>query len=194
MNNNKITNTAGVILAGGRSSRFGSNKALAPIKDKPLVQHVAETVKTLFEEALLVTNTPETYLFVELPSVADKFPGDGPLAGIHAALKTIKSPRAFISGCDMPNLNPQLIRHLCSINGGWQAVIPRHSMGIEPLHAIYHKDCMDVLEQYLAAGIRKIGSVLEKLQVRWVDEEEILSIVPDLTVFHNVNRPDDLPV
>lgn len=193
MKNEKITNTAGVILAGGRSSRFGSNKALAIVDGKPLVQHVAETLNALFAETLLVTNTPEAYSFIGWPTVADQFPGHGPLAGIHAALKTINSHRAFVAGCDMPHINAKLIQHLCAVHGDWEAIIPRHKMGIEPLHAVYHKGCLDILEQNLSSGIRKVGMVLEKLHVRWVEEEEILTIVPDLAVFHNVNRPADLP-
>lgn len=192
MNSHKIPEVAGVILAGGRSSRFGSNKALAEINGKPLIRHVADTLEMLFDETLLITNTPEAYTFLKWRTEADHFKGAGPLAGIHAALANIKSSSAFVVGCDMPNLQEDLIRHLCMTRGTRDAIIPRHSKGMEPLHAVYDKSALSVLEQSLLADERKVGMVLHKLHVHWVDEKELLAVVQDLNVFHNVNRPDDL--
>ena len=104
-----LSDITGVILAGGKSSRFGSNKALAIVDGKPLIQHVADLISSLFAECLLVTNTPAEYEFLSLPMTHDRYRDSGPLAGIHAALLKIRTPRAFVVACDMPNLSQELI-------------------------------------------------------------------------------------
>ena len=192
MTSAKIKDAAGVILAGGRSSRFGSNKALAQCADQPMIQHAAQILAALFPETLLVTNSPDEYAFLGWPTTSDRFKGAGPVAGIHAALQTIKSSKAFICACDMPNLHSDFIKYLVAIHGKWDAVIPRHQQGIEPLHAVYSKSCLPVFEQSLQADERKLANVLEKLHVHWVEEQEIRRFSLDLSVFYNVNRPGDM--
>lgn len=191
-NSENIPDTAGIILAGGGSTRFGSNKALADLNDMPLIRHVADTLSALFDETLLITNTPETYEFLDWPARPDIFTKSGPLAGIHAALQAISSSRAFVVGCDMPFLSGALVRFICSRPGKWDAVIPRHSMGMEPLHAVYTKPLLPLLEKMLAENERKVGTFVKKLNVLWVEEKEILSVVPDLAPFHNINRLQDM--
>jgi molybdopterin-guanine dinucleotide biosynthesis protein A len=188
-----LADITGVILAGGKSSRFGSNKALAMVDGKPLIQHVADLVSGLFPECLLVTNTPAEYEFLSLPMTHDRYRDSGPLAGIHAALLKIRTPRAFVVACDMPNLSQELIQYICNINEQeYDVIIPSPANGQEPLFGIYHKKSLAVIESYLQQKDFKIISVLEDLQVRRVSEQEILSITGDLGCFKNINRPTDL--
>lgn len=190
---NPLSNITGVILAGGRSSRFGSNKALAMVDSKPLIQHVSDLMSNMFPECLLVTNTPAEYKFLSLPMTHDRYRGLGPLAGIHAALLQISTPRAFVVACDMPNLSPALIRYLCNINEQeCDAIIPWLEKGQEPLFGVYHKKALAVIDSYLQQKDCQIIRVLEDLQVRRVSEQEILSIAGDLACFKNINRPADL--
>lgn len=189
-----IDDTTGVILAGGASSRFGSNKALTPLAGKPLIGHAAATLDHLFPAHLLVTNTPDVYRFLHWPTAADHFQQAGPLAGIHAALTAIATSRAFIAGCDMPMVNEPLIRLLCDLAGNWDAVVPWPGGRPEPLYAVYHRDCLEAIAAQLAAGERKIGRIFPLLRIRRVTEAEILAVVPDLSTFCNVNRPGDLPL
>lgn len=185
---------AGVIMAGGLSSRFGSNKALALLHRKPVIQHVADILSAVFPTCLLSTNTPETYAFLGLPTIADIFPGAGPLGGIHAVLKYIAEPRAFIAGCDMPLLAPVLIRFLCTLSeqDDWDVVLPWPASGPEPLCAVYSQSALPVIEKNLTRGNWKVRDTLEELRVRRVAEAELLTIVDDLNTFHNINRPEDL--
>jgi FdhD protein len=189
----KIQDITGVILAGGQSRRFGSNKALALIQGKPLIKHVADTVVSIFKNYLLVTNTPEQYSFLNMPMIKDKYQGMGPLAGIHAALLQISTPRAFIVACDMPNLSPDLIQYLCSINEQeYDVILPWPNRGQEPLFGVYHKKSVAVIESNLMQKDCQIIRTLEDLQVRRVNEGEIVSITGDLSCFKNINRPVDL--
>jgi molybdopterin-guanine dinucleotide biosynthesis protein A len=185
---------AGVIMAGGPSSRFGSNKALALFKDKPVIQHVAETISPLFPDCLLSTNTPEAYSFLNLPTVQDIYPNAGPLGGIHAALNAIDKPRCFVVGCDMPLIDPRLIRYLCTLaeQDDWDAVLPWPASGPEPLCAVYNKSGLPVIEKNLRQGNLKLSDTVSKLRIRRVMEVEILAIGADLTTFRNINRPEDL--
>lgn len=191
--NHPIQNITGVILAGGRSSRFGSNKALAMIDGKPLIQHIADLMSSLFAECLLVTNTPEEYSFLSLQMTGDRYRECGPLAGIHAALLQISSPRAFVVACDMPNLSPELIRYICTIHDQqYDVIIPWLETGQEPLLGIYHARSLAVIDAYLQQKDCQIIRALADLQVRRVSEQEILSITGNLSCFKNINRPADL--
>jgi len=189
----KINDIAGVILAGGRSTRFGSNKALAILDGKPLIQHVADLISGLFAECLLVTNTPEEYEFLSLPMTYDRYEESGPLAGIHAALLEVNEPRAFVVACDMPNLSPELIRYLCNMNEqDYDAIIPCLEKGQEPLFGIYHKKSLTVIDACLQQNNCQIIRALADLRVRRVSEQEILSITGNLNCFKNINRPADI--
>ncbi len=183
----------GVILAGGTSSRFGSNKALALYEGRPLIHHAALVLEDLFRQRLLVANHPDPYRFLDWPVVPDRFAGAGPLAGIHAALSAIETPYAFVLGCDMPLVKSALIDFLCGLTGEWDVVVPWPGDRPEPLHALYHRRVLPVIAAALAAGHGKVGRIYAELRVRRVTEAELLAVVPDLTAFRNVNRPGDLP-
>lgn len=190
-----IPGVAGVILAGGRSKRFGRNKALADLAGKPLIEYVATTLGTLFSSCLLATSDPEPYSFLGLPVTADRHENCGPLGGIHSALLTISEPRAFIVGCDMPLLAPELIRFLCELereSTRWDAVIPWLILGPEPLCGVYHKSALPAIEAQIRNKEKQLGRLLKKIRLRAVSEGEILRVVPDLRSLHNVNQPADL--
>ncbi len=189
-----VDDVTGVILAGGASSRFGSNKALASHDGRPLISHAADTLEHLFAQRLLVTNTPETYAFLGWPSVADRFRGAGPLAGIHAALGAIATERAFVTGCDMPFLSESLVRRLAELAvGDCDVVVPCPGGRPEPLYAVYRRRCLPTIEAHLRRDERKIGLIFASLKVRRLEEDELLAMLPDLGTFLNVNRPTDLP-
>ncbi len=182
----------GVILAGGKSSRFGKNKALATFKERPLIEYPATTLADIFDDLLLVTNTPEEYCFLDWPMVADVYQDSGPLAGIHAALRATSRPKIFVCGCDMPFLDKKLIAHLCTSAQKYDAAIPRTANGLEPLHAVYSKKLLPAIEEYLEKGLRKVHQFLAEANTREVSEDEILTVTGSLNSFLNVNTPEDL--
>ncbi|MFH1217837.1 MAG: molybdenum cofactor guanylyltransferase [Pseudomonadota bacterium] len=184
--------TTGVILAGGASSRFGSNKALASLDGRPIIAHAADILSQIFTHLLLVTNTPDTYRFLGWPMTGDIHPGQGPLAGIHTALQTIQTEKAFVIACDMPRISAGLITHLCNLQGNWDVALPWLETGPEPLFAVYRKSCLPIIEKQLAAGHGKIRLALQQLNLLKIDETEILPLTHDLLTFHNINRTDDL--
>lgn len=183
----------GVLLAGGKSSRFGSNKALTRLAGKFMIEHPAKILADLFENCLLITNSPAEYAFLGWPMVGDIYPDAGPLAGIHAALKSVTSPLIFVAGCDMPFLDKTLISYLCSLVEGYDVVVPRTAKGLEPLHAIYRQSIVEAIEQNLARGNRKIHRIFSELNIREVSEAEMLAATGTLISFRNINTLADLP-
>ena len=188
-----IDGCVGVLLAGGKSSRFGSNKALTKLAGKAMIEYPAGILAELFENRLLITNTPAEYAFLGWPMVGDIYPDAGPLAGIHAALRSVTSPLIFLAGCDMPFLDKTLISYLCSLAEGYDVVVPRTANSLEPLHAIYRRSIVEVIEKNLARGKRKIHQVFSELKIREVSEAEMLAVTGDLVSFRNINNPEDLP-
>jgi molybdopterin-guanine dinucleotide biosynthesis protein A len=187
-----LPNATGVILAGGSSSRFGTNKALTVIDGLFLIEHIVNRLRPLFSSLLIVTSSPESYRFLGLPMTADRIKGAGPLAGIHAALSEITVPEAFITGCDMPLLDARLIRHLCSVVGDSDAAVPYPEGLPEPLYAVYNTSALPIIEALLSRGERSINRAIDALSVRRIDSEEILRLVPDFSTFANINNREDL--
>ena len=187
----RFADVTGVILAGGESRRMGRNKALLEVNGERMIETAYRCMAELFDEVLLVTNTPEIYDFIPCRKIADIHPGMGPLGGIHAALTNSTAERAFVTACDMPGLNPQLIRELCSIQGGGDVVIPETPGGLEPLHAVYTKSCLPKMEKMLLTGERRILSFFDLAQVRIVTRGRIADIDPDYASFRNINTQED---
>lgn len=188
----KVSGVTGVILAGGTSSRMGSNKALLPRNGLRFIEWIYRTLAELFDEVIIVTNNPEQYTFIPCRKVPDLYPGKGVLAGIHSGLTHSRNGAILVVACDMPYLNPQLIRHLCSLSSEADLVIPSTEKGFEPLHAIYRKECLPALEEILRCDvIRRVVALMSRVSVRELLSEEIAVFDPDFSSFINVNTPED---
>jgi molybdopterin-guanine dinucleotide biosynthesis protein A len=188
-----INDCTGVVLAGGKSSRFGSNKALVKLTGKPLIKYPCKVLDDLFGKNLLITNTPDQYNFLGWPTVADIYPGAGPLAGIHAALSAIDTPLMFVAGCDMPFLDRELIAYLHSLATDFDAVVPHTVKGLEPLHAVYRRNTVAVIAENLRKGVFRLHDILSGLKIREVGQNEIIAnSATGLDSFRNINTLDDL--
>lgn len=188
----QICGITAVILAGGTSSRMGSNKALLTVDGTSLIEKIYRTVAQLFGEVVLVTNTPVDYAFLHCPLVVeDRYPGAGPMAGLHAGLLASREDRIFITACDTPFLNPDVIRMICAVDGEHDAVVPLSAGGMEPLQALYGRHCLAIVEQSLEQGDRKLLNLLARVRTRFVTPEELASIPGADLSFCNVNTPDE---
>ena len=187
----KIPWITGVILAGGASSRMGSNKALLPHKGGRFIESIYRELNDIFPEVILVTNNPDQYAFLPCRKVPDIFEGMGALAGIHAGLAQSSNPAVFTVACDMPHLDPWLIRHIANRGVGCDVVLPRSNSGYEPLHALYREGCLPVMEECLARGKRRIVSILPQLRVREIAAAEVARFDPGFDSFSNINTPQE---
>jgi molybdopterin-guanine dinucleotide biosynthesis protein A len=185
---------SGVILAGGLNSRFaGRNKALMAVQGEPILDHIYQTFQTLFASIVLVTNHPLDYLRWDLQIVSDLFRQRSSLTGIHSALFHARTPHVFISACDTPFLQPDLVRMLtAAVAPGIDLVVPRTADGYEPLCAVYSARCMPVVENLLRRKIYKIQQLFRKVRLRVIPEQHLRKSDPELLSFVNINTPAQL--
>lgn len=188
----RLHEVTGVILAGGKSTRYGRNKAFACIDGVPLIERVIQVMGSVFDGLLLITNAPEEYTHLHLPMVGDLIQGLGPLGGIYTGLKSISGKGGFFVACDLPFLSASLIRRIVEMQGDSDAVVPRLGRMVEPLHALYAKTCLGAVEELIHSGNYQILQFFLKVRVRYVDEEMLRAFDPRLRCFANVNRPEDL--
>jgi molybdenum cofactor guanylyltransferase len=186
-----FADTAGVVLAGGRSSRYGSNKALAEVDGVPLIQRVVAVLKPIFQHVYIVTNSPGEYAFLGLPMFQDLIRGLGPLGGIYTALRSMPESRGFFAACDMPRLSGRLIRHMVDQAWDADAVVPRISGMFEALHAVYGRGCLPAIEALIDSRCSQVIRFFDMVSVRYLEEEEIRRYDPALESFFNINTPAD---
>jgi FdhD protein len=188
----KIAGVTAAILAGGASSRMGTNKALLMVDGSPIITRTYKILAGLFHEVIIVTNTPEVFDFLPCRKVPDIYPGVGSIAGLHAALAHSATERTFVTACDMPFVETATIRFLCDLQQiGYDAVIPFSAGGQEPLHAVYATQCKAVFENAIQDNERKILDILARMNTRLVTWNEIQLVNGSLKSFLNVNTPEE---
>ena len=183
----------GVMLAGGRASRMGGrDKAFAAVGGEPIAVRTIRVFHSLFPQVIVATNHPERFDGRDVEVVGDRFPGGGPLAGIHAAMLVARAPHVFVAGCDMPGLDPDVIRFLLGRIGEADAIVPCWEDDVEPLHGVYAVRCLPLIETSLAAGRQAIRDVLALLRVDYVPETELRNVRGTASSLINVNTPEEL--
>jgi molybdopterin-guanine dinucleotide biosynthesis protein A len=184
---------AGVIVAGGRASRMGGrDKAFAAVDGEPIAVRTVRLFHALFPQVLVATNRPERFGELNVELVGDRFPGCGPLAGIHAALAASRHPHAFVAACDMPGLEADVIRFLLARIAHADAIVPRWDGDVEPLHAVYAARCVPAMEASLRAGRYALRDFLGTIAVDYVSEEELARVRGAARSLTNVNTPEEL--
>jgi molybdopterin-guanine dinucleotide biosynthesis protein A len=187
----RIRNISGAILAGGASKRIGREKALLPFRGKKLVARVHEHVAAVFEEVVLVTNTPGLFSFLPCRTIRDRVPGKGPLSGVDAALRGAQTAFVFVSGCDMPFLSEDLLRLLAGRAQECDLVLPYGPAGPEPLCAVYGKSILPRIEEALTSEAFDLAGLARAVRTRIVPPGEVASVDPGFRSFRNINTPDD---
>jgi molybdopterin-guanine dinucleotide biosynthesis protein A len=183
--------SSGLILAGGLSRRMGRDKAMLVIDGQTLLARTVQVLSMVVGEILVVGRRHLPVFECSVESVPDDVPQVGPLGGLHAGLSRITSPYAVTVACDLPFLNPSLLRYLLQLAAGYDAVVPRVDGRTQPLHAVYAREVRHVIQRQLGASKFQVECLLTALAVRWVDEDEIDSIDPSHRSFLNANTPDE---
>ena len=184
----------GIILAGGRASRMGGrDKAFAAVAGEPIAVRTVRLFRDLFAQVLVATNRPARFGGLGVETVADAFPGCGPLAGIHAATAVSRFPHVFVAACDMPALDADVIRFLVGrVGPEFDAIVPCWDDDVEPLHAVYAVRCVPAMEASLRAGRYAMRDFLARLRVDWVREAELRGLRGAARSLTNVNTPEEL--
>jgi len=186
-----------IVLIGGRSRRFGRDKAAEVVDGHSLLQHVVDAVSPIAREVVVVAARGGLFTPIEcalpLKEVEDVREGAGALGGLYSGLLAASHPEAVALACDMPLLSLPLLRHLQGLlTDEWDVVMPRWREREEPLHAFYRRTCIPAIERLLDRGGRRFVDFLPEVRVRYVSQKEIERFDPEGRSFWNVNSEEDL--
>lgn len=184
----------GVILAGGKNSRLpGKKKTFRKIGDATILESIFKVFSNLFKEVIIVVNDPKDYADCDMTVVTDIIPSQCALAGLHAGLFYASYPNAYVAACDTPFVKEKVIEHIVNqIEPGLDVVIPRTDDGLEPLSAVYSKECIPLIEKNLEKNIFMIKKFYRKKRVKEIPVEQLKAIDPDMQFIFNINTPEDL--
>jgi molybdopterin-guanine dinucleotide biosynthesis protein A len=186
-----VGDITGIILVGGKSRRMGRDKAFLPVEGKPLFERVLSVFRECFDRTVLVGDREERFAAYGLPVVPDIYPGSS-LGGLYTGLYHAETEHVFVSSCDLPYPNAEILRHLCSLRSGFDAVVPATAHGYEPLFALYAKSCLGPIKTLLESGDYCAYAYYPQVRVRHVPYVELAHLDRDGKAFLNVNTPDEL--
>lgn len=188
-----MSQATAIILAGGKSTRMGTDKALIRVSDDNMLESAVRALAGGFSELIISANN-RSYESLEIKTVSDVYPGRGPLAGIHAGLLASGNDVNFVVPCDMPFIDVQLALYMVELANGFDVVVPKIGTYYEPLFAVYTKNCLPAIEAHLLAGRNKVMKLYTDtgLKIRYVNEAEIEKFGHSESLFFNVNTPVDL--
>lgn len=181
------------LMAGGQSTRMGTDKGLLPFMGRPMALYILDQVANLSEDIFIVSNKPDDYRQIAGNIHPDKITGIGALGGIHAALTYAHYGLCLVLACDMPFISKDLIGYLVERTEGVDAVIP--DLGdnkLEPFRALYRQTCLPAVEAAIEAGQRKAVSFLPQVKARYINKAELERLNPSLDTFLNINTPEDV--
>ncbi len=180
-----------MVLAGGRSSRMGRDKALIERGGRTLIANAVELLRPHVDE-LLIIGDPDRYAHVGPLVIADDRPGMGPLGGIVTALRYAWNDHLIILACDMPDVTGALIGHLKRLHDeAHDAVVPQCDGHLQPLVAMYHRRCRKVFAERLEREQLKMSDAIEAVRTRYVQVCPGEEGWPE-GMFRNINAPGDL--
>lgn len=176
-----------IILAGGKSSRMGSDKGLIPLKGKPMIQWVIDAVRPITKNINIIANENlEQYKVFGFPVFTDIQQGKGPLTGIYTGLHHTPSENNIVLSCDSPNVSTALIQCLITHHNGYEVSIVKKAGKTHPLIGIYNKSCLRTFKQLLNQNQLKVMAALENVHLNVVDGNRF-----EHHTFANVNTPSD---
>ncbi len=180
----------GVILVGGKSRRMGKDKAFLEFSGKTLFGRVLEIFRESFDRITLVGERHDRFRGYGLPVLEDIFPGSA-LGGLYTGLYHAQTEYIFVSPCDLPFPNKEVLEYLCSLRSGYDAVVPEAVSGFEPLFALYGKGCLGPMKRLLESGNYCVYDFYPQVRLRVVPTGEFTHLDKDGRSFMNVNTPEE---
>jgi molybdopterin-guanine dinucleotide biosynthesis protein A len=185
-----------IILAGGKSVRFGHDKVSEKIGKTSLIEQVISRIDLLSKEIVIVTAKERSFAQLanhpKIQIVSDIFPGQGSLGGIYTGLVKSNSFYNLVVAADMPFLNQPLLRYMVEVADGFDFVLPHINDWFEPLHAVYSKNCIAPIKSILEQGKKVIVELFNYVKVRYVEAGEVDRFDPRHLSFFNINTREDL--
>ena len=182
----------GVILAGGKNTRMGVNKAFIRIGAERLIDRTVRLFRSIFREVIIVTAAPLDYLDQQAVIVTDILPGKGAFGGLYTGLFYATDEHAFFSACDMPFLNRAFLEYMVQQAAGYDIVVPAPPDGLQPLHAIYARRCLPAIRARLDRNRLQIKEFYPGHHILKIPPEVLDTFDPKGHMFLNINTPEDL--
>jgi molybdopterin-guanine dinucleotide biosynthesis protein A len=186
-----IAEASAIVLAGGRSSRMGSPKALLPIYGTPLILHIIRALRRRFADILIVAAPDQELPPLPARIVRDEVAYQGPLGGLYYGLRAARGNVSFVISCDVVFINLPLISHLIEKMGRFDVVVPTWQGRLQPLHAVYRSGLAALAKRLLDLGELRPVSLYDMVPTLKTEEEEIRQFDPEGLCFFNINTPDD---
>jgi len=182
----------GVILAGGKNSRMGTNKAFLRVESERLIDKNIRLLKDVFDHLLIVASDPREYLHLDAAIATDIYAEKGALGGLYTGLFFAPTPHAFVAACDMPFLNSRFIEYMAQSTDGFDIVVPHPPDGFQPLCAIYSRSCLPAIKNLIDKNRLQIKGFYPGHKILEIPSDMLKSFDPDDTMFANLNTPADL--
>ncbi len=160
---------AGMVLAGGKSTRMKRNKALLNVEGVSFVERIVETLEQRFSRICISANCPDEYAFLEYPIVPDVFEDSGPLAGIHAVMKSERTEYLFVVTCDIPFINTDVIDTIIDKRESDKILIADDGLRSHYLVGLYPRIILEELEKFLERDGRQVGVFINSVNHKTVD-------------------------
>ncbi len=180
--------TAAIVLAGGASRRFGTDKTRVAVDGVPMLERVVDVVRPLVDQVVVVGPwaPPDVGHLVESEA------HQGPLAGMAIGLRTVSAPHALVLAADHPRIRPQLLELLLERAHLGDAVVPTGPDGAQPLVAVYDRRVLAPVEELLDSGERRLMALLDAIDTVWLRPDDWARVDPGGESFVDVDRPEDL--
>ena len=187
-----------LILAGGKSRRMGLDKRFLEVGGQALLARTIAVCETLFEDIMIVAAVPETSIETRHTVIHDIIPDCATLGGIYTGLTHASLDYGFVVACDMPWLQPDLVKFLVELlhepqEASYDIIIPKPQSGLQPTHAVYSKRCLPFLKEMLDRRDLRVQGLCDcgNVSVRYVSRDEIQPFDPHGRAFVNLNTPED---
>ena len=196
MNNSQ--RVTGIILAGGKSSRLGRDKAWEDVGGQRIIDRVIGALQSSCDEVLIIGDRPERENELSLPKCiqyrSDELKGRGSIGGLYTGLKSSDTLWSLVVACDMPFISRELIRFMLSIisKNRCDAIVPVINGRYQPTHALYNSTCIPFIEKNISSGNFRMDSYFDEIYLEEISEDVINSIKGAELSFFNVNTEDDL--
>jgi len=184
MSKEKIT---GVILAGGKNSRMGSDKGLLEVEGKRIIERIMDELKQVVDEILIISND-NSYNYLGCKVYTDIIKDCGPMGGIHSALTHSSTEKNLIISCDMPFVSKDILQKIINGSAKCEIAIPKYDKRLEPLCAVYSKSCTHKFEELINKEEFKLKDSFKYFIVKRINftKEELSG-----NEFTNINTPEE---
>jgi molybdopterin-guanine dinucleotide biosynthesis protein A len=180
----------GIVVAGGKSLRMGTEKGLIPFGAKPLIIYPVAILKKVCAKVLISANS-SSYDFLGLPVIADQMQGGGAMAGIYSALLASDTGYNLVLSCDMPMITENLVQYLIKSVRKCDATVAWHQGFAQPLCGIYKRSLVVELESHIREGKLKLLTFLKKMDTCYIEIDDRLPFY-NANLFMNINTPEEL--